>query len=123
MIVLLTDFGLEGPYTGQVNAVLHQQAPGVPVVNLFSDLPLFDIQAAAYLLPAYTGRLAPGTVCLCVVDPGVGGSRSGCVLSAGGRWYVGPDEGLFTLLARQDTWPRCLRAGGGLAGAPGAGER
>ena len=101
MIVLLTDFGLEGPYAGQVEAVLHRQAPGVPVVNLFSDLSPFDIQSAAYLLPAYTGRLPPGTVCLCVVDPGVGGERPGCVVAAGGRWYVGPDEGLFTLLARQ----------------------
>ena len=101
MIVLLTDFGLEGPYIGQVAAVLHRQAPGVPVVNLFSDLPPFDIRAAAYLLPAYTGRLPPGTVCLCVVDPGVGGDRPGGVVAAGGRWYVGPDEGLFTLLARQ----------------------
>jgi len=109
MIVLLTDFGLEGPYTGQVNAVLHQQAPGMPVVNLFSDLPPFDIQAAAYLLPAYTGRLAPGTVCLCVVDPGVGSSRPGCVLNASGRWYVGPDEGLFTLLARQGAVQSCHR--------------
>ena len=101
MIVLLTDFGLEGPYTGQVEAVLHRHAPGVPVIKLFSDLPPFDIQAAAYLLPAYTGNLPPGTVCLCVVDPGVGGERPGCVVAAGGRWYVGPDEGLFTLLARQ----------------------
>ena len=100
MIVLLTDFGLEGPYIGQVAAVLHRQAPAVPVVNLFSDLPPFDIQAAACLLPAYTDRLPPGTVCLCVVDPGVGGERPGCVVAAGGRWYVGPDEGLFTLLAR-----------------------
>ena len=82
MIVLLTDFGLEGPYIGQVAAVLHRQAPGVPVVNLFSDLPPFDIRAAAYLLPAYTGRLPPGTVCLCVVDPGVGGDRPGCAVVA-----------------------------------------
>ena len=49
MIVLFTDFGLEGPYTGQVQAVLHQQAPGIPVVSLFADLASFDIQAAAYL--------------------------------------------------------------------------
>lgn len=109
MIVLLTDFGLDGPYIGQVAAVLHQQAPGVPVVNLFSDLPPFDIQAAAYLLPAYTGGLPPGTVCLCVVDPGVGGSRPGRVLDAGGRWYLGPDEGLFTLLARQAVLHSCHR--------------
>lgn len=109
MIVLLTDFGLEGPYIGQVAAVLHRQAPGVPVVNLFSDLPPFDIEAAAYLLPAYTSRLPPGTVCLCVVDPGVGGARPACAVAAGGRWYVGPDEGLFTLLARQTGVRNCYR--------------
>jgi S-adenosyl-L-methionine hydrolase (adenosine-forming) len=33
MIVLFTDFGLHGPYTGQVNAVLHQMAPGVPAID------------------------------------------------------------------------------------------
>ena len=53
MIVLFTDFGLEGPYTGQMQAVLHREAPGVPVVSLFSDLPPFDPQGAAYLLAAY----------------------------------------------------------------------
>lgn len=101
MIVLLTDFGLAGPYTGQVQAVLHQQAPGVPVVSLFADLPAFDIEAAAYLLPAFTAGFPPGTVCLCVVDPGVGGARPGVVVQADGRWYVGPNEGLFALLARR----------------------
>jgi S-adenosylmethionine hydrolase len=109
MIVLFSDFGLEGPYLGQVQAVLHQQAPGIPVVNLFSDLPPFDIEAAAYLLPAYSGTLPPGTVCLCVVDPGVGGERPGCALQADGRWYVGPDEGLFTLVARRAAALQCYR--------------
>jgi S-adenosylmethionine hydrolase len=37
MIVLFTDFGLHGPYTGQMKAVLHRMAPGVPVVDLFAD--------------------------------------------------------------------------------------
>jgi S-adenosylmethionine hydrolase len=101
MIVLFTDFGLEGPYSGQLEAVLQQQAPGVPVIRLFSDLPAFDIQAAAYLLPAYAGGFPPGTVFLCVVDPGVGGERPGVLLEADGRWYVGADEGLFELLARR----------------------
>ena len=40
MIVLFTDFGLTGPYAGQVNAVLHRAAPGVPVISLFADAPL-----------------------------------------------------------------------------------
>lgn len=101
MIVLFTDFGLEGPYIGQVEAVLQQRAPGIRVINLFSDLVPFDIQGAAYLLPAYAAGFPPGTVFLCVVDPGVGSERKGIVLQAEGHWYVGPDEGLFSLVTRR----------------------
>ena len=35
MIALFTDFGLQGPYTGQMRAVLYEMAPGVPVIDLF----------------------------------------------------------------------------------------
>ena len=107
MIALFTDFGLEGPYVGQVEAVLHEQAPGVPVVNLFADLPPFDIQAAACLLPAYISRFPPGTVFLCVVDPGVGGERPGVIVQADKHWFVGPGEGLFALLARRAAQVEC----------------
>ncbi len=52
MIVMFTDFGREGPYMGQMRAVLHRRAPAVPVVDLFADVPAYDIEAAAYLLAA-----------------------------------------------------------------------
>ena len=101
MLILFTDFGLQGPYIGEVQAVLQMHAPGIPVINLFADLPPFDIQAAAYLLPAYAQGLPPETVFVCVVDPGVGSDRPGVVLRADGRWYVGPNEGLFAPLSRR----------------------
>jgi len=107
MIVLFTDFGLEGPYIGQVQAVLQQQAPGMPVINLFSDLVPFEIQAAACLLPAYATAFPPASVFLCVVDPGVGSTRPGVVVKADGRWYVGPNEGLFAMLVRQSGQLEC----------------
>jgi len=115
MIVLFTDFGLEGPYIGQVQTVLHRQAPGMPVVNLFSDLAPFDIQAAAYLLPAYISGFEQGSVFLCVVDPGVGGDRPAVVVKADGQWFVGPNEGLFAMLARRagkiECWELATPAG------------
>jgi S-adenosylmethionine hydrolase len=107
MIVLFTDFGLEGPYIGQVQAVLHQQATGIPVINLFSDLAPFDIQGAASLLPAYAAVFPPASIFLCVVDPCVGSARLGVVVQADGRWYVGPNEGLFAMLARQSGNVQC----------------
>lgn len=101
MIVIATDFGSAGPYMGQMKAVLAREAPGVPVIDLFADLPAFEIQGAAYLLAAYVEEFAPGTVFLGVVDPGVGGGRRAAVVRADGRWYVGPDNGLFNVVARR----------------------
>lgn len=101
MIVLCTDFG-RGPYTGQMQAVLHSSVPDVPVISLFDDLPCWDIQAAAYLLPAYVNEFALDTVFLVVVDPGVGSaSREPVIARIDGRWYVGPANGVFHILARR----------------------
>lgn len=100
MIVLFTDFGLTGPYTGQVKAVLAREAPGVSVIDLFADAPAFDPQLSAYLLAAYAHEFPAGTVFLCVVDPGVGTERRPLWVQADGRTFVGPDNGLFELVRR-----------------------
>jgi S-adenosyl-L-methionine hydrolase (adenosine-forming) len=101
MIVLFTDFGTAGPYLGQMKAVLHRDAPGVPVVDLFADAPAALPKPAAYLLAAYGAWFPPGSVILAVVDPGVGGSRGAVVVEADGRLHVGPDNGLFELALRR----------------------
>jgi hypothetical protein len=101
MIVLFTDFGLAGPYTGQVKAVLTQAAPGVPVIDLFADAPAGNPKAAAYLLAAYSAWFPAGTVFLCVVDPGVGGGRPPVAVEADGRSFVGPGNGLFEIVRRR----------------------
>lgn len=101
MIVLFTDFGLEGPYTGQVKAVLWREAPGMPAFDLFADAPMQRPKEAAYLLAAYAGVFPAGTVFLCVVDPGVGTDRPAEALNIDGQWFVGPGNGLFEPLLRR----------------------
>ncbi len=107
MIVLFTDFGVADPYVGQMHAVLAQAAPNIPVIDLFHAVPNFDIRAAAYLLPAYAREFPPGTVFICVVDPGVGGARRSVMFKVDERWYVGPDNGLFHILARRSADGEC----------------
>jgi len=102
MIVLFTDFGHAGPYTGQVTAVLHQGAPEVPIISLFADAPSERSKPASYLLAAYGAWFPAGTVLLCVIDPGVGSERRAVVVEAEGRIYVGPDNGLFDIVMRRD---------------------
>lgn len=106
MIVLFTDFGLGGPYTGQVQAVLQRNAPGLSVISLFADAPSGLPKPSAYLLAAYGTWFPPGTVLLCVIDPDVGGARRAVIAEADGRFYVGPDNGLFELVLRRAATPR-----------------
>ncbi len=101
MIVLFTDFGLDGPYVGQMKAVLHRDAPEIPVVDLFADAPAFDPRRSAYLLAAYATEFPPPAVFLAVVDPGVGSDRRPVMVEADGRRFVGPDNGLFELAWRR----------------------
>jgi len=85
-----------------MKAAITRRAPEVSVIDLLHDVPAFAVQAAAYLLPAYAADFPPGSVFVCVVDPGVGGDRPPVLVHAGGRWFVGPGNGLFELLLRRD---------------------
>ncbi len=101
VIILFTDFGLEGPYIGQVLAVLHRDAPGIPVVNLQADAPTGDPLSSAYLLAAYVSAFPAESVFLCVVDPGVGGKRLPLAVYADGMWFVAPENGLLEIVMRR----------------------
>lgn len=99
MLVLFTDYGSTDPYVGQVKAVLARHAPGVPVIDLMHEVPAFDAHAGAHLLAALMDPFPPGCVVLAVVDPGVGTPRATLVSEAEGRFYVGPDNGLISIVA------------------------
>jgi S-adenosylmethionine hydrolase len=101
MIVLFTDFGPSGPYTGQMTAALHGIAPHVPVIDLLCDAPAFEPQASAYLLAALIADFPDDSVFLGIVDPGVGGDRLPVVVKAATQWFVGPDNGLFDIIIRR----------------------
>ncbi len=107
MIILFTDFGMAGPYTGQMKAVLAQTAPAAPVIDLFADAPSHDPMPGAYLLAAYAPPFPAGSVFVCVVDPGVGGTRTPLAIAADGRWFVGPDNGLFEIVRRRAASSQC----------------
>ena len=101
MILMFTDFGADGPYLGQMQAVLRLAAPGVDAINLCSDAAPGEPRLASYLLAALAPRFPAGSVFLCVVDPGVGGERLPAALKADGRWFAGPDNGLLNTVAAQ----------------------
>jgi S-adenosylmethionine hydrolase len=99
MIVLFTDFGSHDPYVGQVKARLHALAPTQVVIDLLHEAPPYNAHAAAHLLAALAPGFVPGCVFVAVVDPGVGTPRDAVVMASGGHWFVGPDNGLLSIIA------------------------
>lgn len=109
MIVLLTDFGVRDPYVGQMKARLAEHAPEQQVIDLLHQVPDFNPHAGAHLLAAFAPGFPAGSTFLAVVDPGVGTPRDAVVVLAGGRWFVGPDNGLLSIVAARNRDPRIWR--------------
>jgi S-adenosylmethionine hydrolase len=70
--------------------------PEAVIVDLSHGIRPFAILEGAFLLDASWHSFPEGTVHLCVVDPGVGGSRRELAFQAAGHFFVGPDNGLFS---------------------------
>jgi S-adenosylmethionine hydrolase len=58
------------------------------------------VATGGFLLAAAADAFPAGTVHVLVVDPGVGTARHGLLARAGDAWFVGPDNGGCTYLAR-----------------------
>lgn len=98
VVALLTDYGTQDHYVGAVKGAILAAEPDARVVDIVHDLPAHDIRAAAFALDASYRAFPAGSVFLAVVDPGVGSERRALAIGAGGYHFVGPDNGLFTLV-------------------------
>lgn len=109
MIILFTDFGADDIYVGQVHAVLAEQAPSIPIIDLLHTAPVFDVRCGGFLLHALQKRFPPGSIFLVVVDPGVGGERAPLMVKVDDKWFVGPDNGLLTRVIRNSSQHRACK--------------
>ena len=102
VVTLLTDFGLGDPFVGIMKGVMLRLAPGLELIDLSHGIPAQDVEAASFTLAHSFSWFAPGTVHVCVVDPGVGSARAAVAVRAHGYTFVGPDNGVFNALAEGD---------------------
>ena len=104
IITLTTDFGLRDPFVGIMKGVILSICPTAHLVDLTHELEPQDVRGASLALEAALPFFPDGTVHLAVVDPGVGSGRQALAIRAGGRYLVGPDNGVLTPGLRGDRW-------------------
>lgn len=98
-VALLTDYGISDWYVAVLKAVIVRHTPGVTLIDISHDVAPGDIAAGSFILQQCWQSFPEGTVFLAVIDPGVGSARRALALHAAGRFFVGPDNGLFGFLA------------------------
>jgi len=96
LVTLLTDFGTADGYVGEMKGVLATLAPEVSLVDVAHDVTPHDVEGARLALARYWRRFPAETVHLVVIDPGVGSARGALAVESGGRYLIGPDNGVLS---------------------------
>ncbi len=102
IITLLTDFDTKDPYVASMKGVILNINPRCIVIDITHQVNPHDIQEGAFILANAYSFFPKGTIHLSVVDPGVGGTRKSILLVSQNYFFVGPDNGLFTLIAQRE---------------------
>lgn len=100
MITLTTDFGYSDSFVGQMKGVILSMIPEAGITDITHGIRAHDVRAAALSISSSYRYFPKGSVHVAVVDPGVGSSRAPMILEACGHYFVGPDNGIFTLVKR-----------------------
>ncbi|QEC44872.1 SAM hydrolase/SAM-dependent halogenase family protein [Pseudobacter ginsenosidimutans] len=100
-LVFQSDFGLKDGAVSAMKGVALGVSPDLGLYDLTHEIPAYNIWEAAYRLEQTANYWPSGTVFVSVVDPGVGTSRKSVVMrSRSGHYFVTPDNGTLTLVAR-----------------------
>src|SRR5436190_5068192 len=95
VITLLTDFGVQDPFVGQMKGVILGRFREARVVDLSHGIEPGDVREGGFWLERSWSWFPKGTVHVAVVDPGVGTARAALAACAHHHWFVGPDNGLL----------------------------
>ena len=95
VITITTDFGHQGPFVGVMKGSILRRFPQARLVDLTHEILVHWPAEAGFWLARTYSYFPPGTVHLAVVDPGVGTARGIVIVSAGGHYFLAPDNGLL----------------------------
>ncbi len=104
IITLTTDFGTKDPYAGIMKGTILTANPLARIIDITHEIPKHDIVNASFTIGQAYEYFPKGTVHVGVVDPEVGASRKNVAILTENYIFVGPDNGIFTIiLSREKT--------------------
>jgi S-adenosylmethionine hydrolase len=108
IITLLTDFGTRDYFVGAMKGAILSINRHALIIDITHEIPPQDIEAAAFNLFATYKDFPAGTIHVAVVDPGVGSTRKPILIECGERFFVGPDNGIFSWICEREGSGRAI---------------
>ncbi len=98
IITLTTDFGEADHFVGTMKGVILGIEPRAQVVDISHQIPAFSIPEAGFVIAEAAPWFPKKTIHVVVVDPGVGSARRPILVEAEGQYFLGPDNGVFSMI-------------------------
>ncbi len=102
IITLTTDFGLKDPYVAMIKGEILKINPEARIVDISHGIDPGDVTQAAVVVDMAARHFPASAIHVCVVDPGVGSARKPIMVITDDHYFIGPDNGVFTLIFRRD---------------------
>jgi S-adenosylmethionine hydrolase len=102
LITLTSDFGTKDPFVGQMKGVILNTNPDVEMVDITHNISPHNIREGAVLTGLSYEYFPVRTIHLVVVDPGVGSRRRPIIVATQNHYFVGPDNGLFSMVYKKE---------------------
>ncbi len=108
LITFTSDFGSSDYYAGAVKGSILSVYPEARIVDITHEVGAHDVLEGAFELLCAYSYFPCKTIHLAVVDPGVGSSRRGIIIATDNYYFVGPDNGIFSLVCSREPANRII---------------
>jgi len=103
IITLTTDFGTADHLVGSMKGVILNINPTVRIVDINHQIAPYDVLDGALCITQVAQYYPPRIVHVVVVDPGVGTERRPLLVSVDKQYFIGPDNGVFSMIFERDS--------------------
>ena len=99
IITLTSDLGNDSHYAAIVKGVILSLYPSANLLDITHNVASFDTMHAAYVVKHSFSAFPEGSIHIVAVDPEKGNSDMGMVMSYANHYFVGPDNGVMSLIS------------------------
>ncbi|MFK7970487.1 MAG: S-adenosyl-l-methionine hydroxide adenosyltransferase family protein [Bacteroidia bacterium] len=101
IITLTTDLGAQGHYAAVLKGIIYRLCNHATIVDVSHTVRNFDVMEAAFVVRGMAFSFPEGTIHLVGVDPESAGNAPAVVMQLRGHYFVGPNNGLMSLIAEE----------------------